>query len=93
MRADSLRVQRMLFSDPAMTRGIGARDLARLRRKGRARIHAYCATWLIRTGRVRAAAADLARAVRYHPGKPRHLLLLVLATLGWVPGPVRRRLI
>ncbi|MHC4862164.1 MAG: glycosyltransferase, partial [Planctomycetota bacterium] len=93
MRADSIQVHRRLFSDPGMTGGIGPRELRRLRRRGRARIHSYCATWLIRTGRVREAVVDLARAVRYDPMKPRHLLLLLLSALGWVPGPVHRRLV
>lgn len=93
MRADSLRVMEKLYADPEMVRGIGPRELEKLRRKGRARLHAYCATWLIRTGRTRAASADLWRAFRQHPLKPRHSVLLFFSLLGWVPGFVKRRLI
>jgi hypothetical protein len=93
MRADGQRVQEMLFADPRMTEGLTGRERRRLRGHARGNLHGYCATWLIRTGRTRAAAADLLRAVRHHPTKPRYLVLLLFALVGWVPGPVRRRLI
>jgi glycosyltransferase involved in cell wall biosynthesis len=93
MRADVRKVQEMLFADPRMTEGLTDREVRRHRRWARAGLHGYCATWLIRTGRIRAAAADLARAFRHRPTKPRYLILLLFALVGWVPGPVRRRLI
>ena len=39
MRSDSMKVQGMLFADPAMTRGLTPRELARLRRKGQTDRH------------------------------------------------------
>jgi glycosyltransferase involved in cell wall biosynthesis len=93
MRSDGRKVQEMLFADPRMTEGLTDRERRRHRRRARGSLHGYCATWLIRTGRTRAAAADLARAVLYQPMKPRYLVLLLFSLVGWVPGVVRRRLI
>jgi glycosyltransferase involved in cell wall biosynthesis len=93
MRDQSLRVRAMLFSDPELTRGIGFREKRRLHERATARIHSYCATWLLRSGRYREAARDLAKAVRHHPGKPRHAVLLLFALLGWMPRCIERRLI
>jgi len=93
MRDQSLRVRAMLFSDPELTRGLDHREKRRLHERATARIHSYCATWLLRSGRYREAASDLLMAVRHHPAKPRHAVLLLFALLGWMPRCVQRRLI
>lgn len=93
MRDVSLRVREKLFRDPRMTRGIGPGELRALHRRGTARIHAYSATWLIRTGRTREAARHLMQAVLNDPTKPRHIILLLFAAIGWMPDAVRNRLI
>ena len=93
MRTVSTAVRDRLFASPDMRRGFSARALRRLRRRSEARIHHYCATWLLRTGQRAEARRELSAALRLHPTRIRHIVLWAYAVIGWLPGPLRRRLI
>jgi glycosyltransferase involved in cell wall biosynthesis len=93
MKRDSLAVQAKLFDDPAMVRGFSKGTVRRLRRRSTARIHHFVATWLLRNGRTREARRELGTALRLHPTRLRHLVLYAFSAIGWIPGPIRRRLI
>lgn len=93
MRTVSAAVRDRLFANPDMRRGFSTRTLRRLRRRSDARIHHYCATWLLRAGRRTDARRELSAALRLHPTRLRHIVLWTYAVIGWLPGPLRRRLI
>ena len=82
----------VVFAHPTLATRFDAAARARLRRQSEASVHSFTASQHLKRHDWTAARAALLQSLRRHPAQRREWILLACAVLGWLPGPVSRRI-
>lgn len=81
-----------IFSNPLITDTLKAKKCASLKREAQASVYEYGANHCLRTQRWREGRRLLWKSIRLTCFRPRPWILLFFATLGFLPGAIKKRL-
>lgn len=81
-----------LFSNPLIVARMGEKKCASLKREAQASVYEYAANHYLRTKRWQEARQLLRKSIALAGSRPRPLILLFFARLGFLPAAIKKRL-